>query len=1014
MLFGTSPVLLAILYAGLLPIPTNAQPKGFENPTPEFRPKFRYWLPDASVSSAIVADDFEDAKDAGAGGLELLPFYLYGMGYTKYSGLPDWSKYGFGTPAFVSLFKDALKAAEKNGILMDFALGANQGQGIPAEVSTPGLAVELLMGNTTITPKGSFSAPVPQARQPSASILSGLNFMHPLEQFGTPNLTAVIAYQVLSEGASSAATAGSKPIFLNQSSYIDLMPLVKDGWSLQWTPPDTTKTWKMFSFWEAYTNQRSCDGGPNATTWIGNGSWTVDHFSKTGAAKVTEFWDTFIRSDQDVAKLLSSVGKYAWEDSMEMLSALYWTPGLSNRFNATHGYDLTPYLPLLFSSSNTWNGALPVYGEVYGFNNDSTIGNSIYQLDYRDVLNDGYRDYLSHFANWSHSIGAEYSAQPAYNLPLQMLSDIPLLDAPEGESLGFSRLTDAYRQFAGPAHLTNKKVISTELGAVNIPPYSLHIPDLLQQIKRSLAGGFTMHVLHGFPYSGPYSNTTWPGYTTFFYEFTDMWNKIQPAWQHMKDYLDYVGRNQWALQQGSPKVDLAFYLFASPWSPKTQYNSTNLQNIGFTYDYLGPDNLASSDAFVKDGTLGVPSYKVLIFNNQTVITVKAAEALVNKASAGLPIIFIGSAPSQTYPATASTQSSLASAVSKLLASPMVHQVKTINDVPMLLSKMSIKPHISLDCSSNPVLPVHRSAGDVDYIYLFNDQAVSAKCNASISASGVTPYIYNSWTGSQTPLLQYSTSNSTINIPIALRSNETTIIALHHNTTSPRCTFTATSGSLHSFDTANNGTVALVTGPAALTSSTGRISQLTPTVIGVQNLTTWDIVIEDWHSSDNRLLVQTEIIDHRFIDTTTLVPWTQLVSAIDGSSLERVSGVGHYLTDITVPTAVSNSSNPVFGILSLPMIQHTARVYIDGNVQAPIDPVRPEILLEGLVPGTTYQLRVEITTTLFNRIKAEANLTWIVGQVAGQLQPAYATLPYEKYGLLDPVTITWGEKMAVSC
>lgn len=284
---------------------------------------------------------------------------------------------------------------------------------------------------------------------------------------------------------------------------------------------------------------------------------------------------------------------------MEILAALYWTPGLLQRFRETHGYDLQPYLPSLFSSSNTWNGYLPVYNETYGFGNNTDIGNNAYQLNYRKILNDGYRDYLSHFLEWTHSIGTGYSAQPAYNLPLQMVSitpwlqirvqhllihlkltDIPLIDAPEAESFGFSQLIDAYRQFSGPAHLSNQTVISTELGAVRTPAYSLLIPNLLQQIKRSFAGGFTMNVLRGFPASTHYPNTTWPGYTTFFYEFTEMWNQVQPAWRHMRDSLDFVGRNQWVLQQGSAKVDLALHLYASPWAPKSQYNSTNLRDLG--------------------------------------------------------------------------------------------------------------------------------------------------------------------------------------------------------------------------------------------------------------------------------------------------------------------------------------------------------------------------------------------------------------------------------------------------
>jgi hypothetical protein len=98
-------------------------------------------------------------------------------------------------------------------------------------------------------------------------------------------------------------------VLLQEGSFVDLMPLITEGF-LQWTPPDVTESWKIFSFWEAYTNQRSCDGGPNATDVIGNGSWIVDHFSAAGAAKITDFWDENILSDTEIADLLSSVGNY--------------------------------------------------------------------------------------------------------------------------------------------------------------------------------------------------------------------------------------------------------------------------------------------------------------------------------------------------------------------------------------------------------------------------------------------------------------------------------------------------------------------------------------------------------------------------------------------------------------------------------------------------------------------------------------------------------------------------------
>ena len=106
---------------------------------------------------------------------------------------------------------------------------------------------------------------------------------------------------------------------------------------------------------------------------------------------------------------------------MEQIAALYWTPGLLDQFKASYGYDITSYLPVLFSASNLWNGAAPPYLEAFHFDNNTNDALDLFQLDYRKILNDGYQDYISHFQEWTKSIGTEYSNQPAYNLPLQMV-----------------------------------------------------------------------------------------------------------------------------------------------------------------------------------------------------------------------------------------------------------------------------------------------------------------------------------------------------------------------------------------------------------------------------------------------------------------------------------------------------------------------------------------------------------------------------------------------------------------
>ncbi|KAF2994986.1 hypothetical protein E8E13_003871 [Curvularia kusanoi] len=800
----------------------------FRDPSIEFRPKFRYWLPDASVQSELVVRDIHEAKAIGAGGLEFLPFYAYGAGDESYKrnmatnpnqpfvepNFPDWDIYGFGTPTYVGLFKDALIAAKDAGILLDLPVGANQGQGVPAVPGTAGLAMQLLMGHVTISPGGIASGPVPKAQQPIDAIQSGLQFMHPLEDYQTPNLVVVLAYQLL-PGASNSSSL-IQYTSLNRTSFIDLSSLITAEGTLQWSPPDASKSWKVFSFWESYTNQRSCDGGPNPTTIIGNGSWIVDHFSKRGASRITDFWDEIFLSDPEIADLVKTVGKYAWEDSMEQLAALPWTPGLLARFKASYGYDMTSYLPVIFSSLNTWGGFAPPYAEAFFFNDDSAETQRLYSLDYQRVLNDGYQDYIAQFQDWTKSIGIRYSNQPAYNLPLQMSSDVPFIDAPEAESLGFKDNVDMYRQFSGPAHFYNKSVISTEVGAVQEGAYLLTIPDLLRLIKRSFAGGFTMSVIHGFPTFTPYPNTTWPGYTAFYYQFTEMWNQVQPSWMHMRDTLDYVGRNQWALQQGTPQIDLAFYVYDSPWLPLSQYNSTNLEKLGYTYDYIGADNIASDHARVVDGRLGVPGYKTLIFNNQSVISNNASEALVQLASNGLPLIFIGSAPYRAYPSQ--DQSKVDATMARVLSSPGVHHLDTIDQLPGLLQDIRITPRVYLNCSSSPVYPVYRASVSADYVFFFNDQKADVDCTATISIQDVDPYELNAWTGDEIPAPAIR-NNSTLSMRVSLKAEETRLFALRRSL-SP-----------------------------SFYSDTPQIFHATDDIPA--NLTTWNLTIEDWHSAPDR-------------------------------------------------------------------------------------------------------------------------------------------------------------------
>lgn len=106
---------------------------------------------------------------------------------------------------------------------------------------------------------------------------------------------------------------------------------------------------------------------------------------------------------------------------MEQQAALPWTPGLLSSFQQLHGYSIVPYLPILFQATNAWGAFLPPYNITYTLGEYTTDGGP-YVQDYKAVLSQGYLDYLDYYTTWATARGVQLSNQPAYNMPVDMVS----------------------------------------------------------------------------------------------------------------------------------------------------------------------------------------------------------------------------------------------------------------------------------------------------------------------------------------------------------------------------------------------------------------------------------------------------------------------------------------------------------------------------------------------------------------------------------------------------------------
>ncbi|KAH8679546.1 hypothetical protein BGZ60DRAFT_554003 [Tricladium varicosporioides] len=960
----------------------------FLDPENIHRPSVRYWLPDASISTDVLKDDIKNLAQVGIGGFELVPFYLYGLpagGQTP----TDWNKYGYGTPAYKKVFDAAVEAAKDQQILMSFSLGANQGQGAPAKMESKGLAKELAYSSIVVPSGSNFSGILPRPVDHPISELGIASFMHTTVERIEQKLIAVIAARIerVTESSYFIASANfsvpANDTYLEERSLIDITSKSGD--------------WQIMAFYERYTNQKSCSGDLHPDSIIGNGSWIVDHFSDTGAKVTTDFIDHNVL-DNDNQKILATFGQYAWEDSMEMIAAAWWTPEFLSEFKARRGYDLTKYLPFLYNGENTWGQAIPPYlnRTLLGVGTDG--GQSVND-DYRATLNELHQKYLGHMQDWSHSKGLKFSNQPAYNLPLDMAADISLIDTPETESLGFPTL-DQLRQFTGPAHISNKNIISSETGALTVRAsgYSQTIPELLATVQLQLIAGVNEFVLHGTPYSGDYAGTTWPGYTPFYYAVTEMHSRCQPAWGTYKSSMDYIARNSMVSQLGTAKIDLAFLTSASAFKFPI-LNTSMLTGYGYSYEYIGPANLNLKDSIVQNQILAPngPAFKALFIDGTGSLPYETISRLEYYAKQDLPIVFLKSIPTKCLPATCSTiafQTRLSNLVA--IYPKTVKISNSLDDLSQTLSTIGVKPRVAFTGDSwFHTMWKSDTVSSADYLYFWNPNPITKSQFIVEFAETRYPFKLDAWTGTFSPIVEYTRDKSSISMSMTLNGNASTIIVFSKDKTfygeiSPSLSVMDSSRNTLAFSSTNGSITAQAVGNSTITLSNGKIVKIQAQAPLASTLETWNITIADWHPTSNLSSTDTEISNHTIVNTN-LMPWTKY-------NLSDVSGIGYYTTFFDLVSLDAK--------LSLGPIQHTVKVILNNRELPPIDLFNPVIDISSYSKIGRNQLQIHITTTLFNAVKSRSSKIMTAGVPAALSNAALAENATSKeYGLLGPVVVT---------
>lgn len=630
--------------------------------------------------------------------------------------------------------------------------------------------------------------------------------------------------------------------------------------------------------------------------------------------------------------------------------------------------------------------------------------------DYRQTLTTLNAEYLTTLTRWAHSIGMQSSTQVVYNLPMDMLANIPDVDAPETETLGFAHNIDGYRQFAGPANLAGKRVISSEAGAVMLEAFQQTIPELLWDLKRSIVGGVNSFVLHGYPYSGNYPNSTWPTWTTFDYLFSEMHNRHQPGWDFYRDFMDYMARVQYVSQAGVPKRDVVFWLKDTTYATvPTRYWPTDLQDAGYTYEYLSPDDFTLSAAQVSNGTLAPSrqSFKGIIIRGNDTLTVSGVSKLAEWAYQGLPIVFSGGLPSSISGTSNISFSSINSTLTQLLNLTNVHVVP-YEKLADSLSKIGITPRtaISKNSVSNTTWFTNwreDANNSMTYVFVYNDAtglprgSGTSTGNITFQVSGI-PYFYNAWTGEKTPVVMYQQYKNTTTVNITLAGNQTTILAFDQKSSNvQRARYVEySSGQLKPMSDSKylvnydrNPCTAKLSNSSTISVPSSNLSPIM--------LKNWTLVIESWTAPANLYDVEGTAKTNSTYKLSTLVPWNQIPNA----NLSHVSGRGYYSTSFVWPPS---SSAAVTGAqLELGSIVHTARAYLNGIALPALDVTDAVADLTPYLKKGVNELEIVVATPYGNALSPIWSSLRSYGDAPNTLV-GITTPEVMEYGLVGGVSI----------
>jgi hypothetical protein len=399
----------------------------------------------------------------------------------------------------------------------------------------------------------------------------------------------------------------------------DLTARVGSDRGLDWTAPERSTVYALFTGWHGKLVERAAPGGE------GN---VIDHFSRNAIRSyLAQFDRAFAQGGEPGLRAF-------FNDSYEVDDASGqgdWTPLLFEEFQKRRGYDLRNHLPALLGR-------------------DTGAAAARVLVDYRETISDLLLEtFTAEWGAWARGRGAVIRNQ-AHGSPANLLDLYAASDIPETEGTDIPRFTWA----TSAAHVAGRRLVSAEAATWLGEHFRTTLAEVRAAVDHFFIAGVNHIVYHGTAYSP--DTEPWPGRQ--FYAAVEF-NPRNAWWDDFAALNRYVTRAQSFLQSGRADHEILLYFpFHDAVATRgnallTHFGGANartsaagfeeagdsLHRRGFTYDYISDRQLRATRSDAGRLVTGGGSYAVLVLPAVRSMPLETLEHVLALARQGATVVF---------------------------------------------------------------------------------------------------------------------------------------------------------------------------------------------------------------------------------------------------------------------------------------------------------------------------------------------------------------------------------------